>query len=570
MSKMSLVLFATLVGATLIVGCARRPPAEAADTIYVGGDIVTVNDAQPTAEALAVKDGKILAVGTKDAVMETKGANTRVVDLAGKTLVPGFIDGHSHFIDALTMADYANVAQPPVGPANNSAEVVAELRKFGQAQGIAPGELLLGSGYDDRLMSDGKPVSRELLDKEFPDNPVIVVHTTKHGAVLNSAAFAKFGFKDGMPTPAGGVILRKPGTQDLQGLVMEMAYLPVFAGLPNPTPETELEAARKGQQIYAAAGITTAQEGATHAPQVEQLQRIGRQGGLYIDVIALPFVTDIDTILAANPASNWGKYENRLKLGGCKMTIDGSPQAKTAWFTTPYLTGGPNGEKNWTGGPSIPEDAMLKFAKTCYDNGLQMWMHGNGDASIDFLLKAHEASTGDDPVRDRGVVCIHCQFVRPDQLKKMKEYNITPALFTLHTYFFYDTHVVNRGPEQAGFISPMKSAIEMGMRPTNHTDYSVTPIDQMFTIWSAVNRISRDGVLNGPDQRITPLQALRSITIDSARAYGEETSKGSLEKGKLADIVILDRNPLTVEPMEIKDIKVVETIKEGKTIYPMQ
>lgn len=239
--------------------------------------------------------------------MATKGANTNVVDLAGKTMVPGFIDGHSHFIDALTMSDHANLSQPPVGPATNPTEVVAELRKFRQAQGIKPGKLLLGSGYDDTLMPEGQRVNRDLLDKEFPDNPVVIVHTTKHGAVLNSAAFTKFGYEDGMPTPEGGVILRKPGTQDLDGLVMEMAYLPVFGGLPSPTEATEMEAARKGQQIYAAAGITTAQEGATHAPQVEQLQRIARNGGLYIDVVALPFGTDLETVLATNPAKTWGK-----------------------------------------------------------------------------------------------------------------------------------------------------------------------------------------------------------------------------------------------------------------------
>lgn len=209
----------------------------------------------------------------------------------------------------------------------------------------------------------------------------------------------------------------------------------------------------------------------------------------------------------------------------------------------------------------------MKQFKTCYDNGLQVWAHANGDAAIDFLLKAHETYTGGNPAKDRGTVCIHCQFVRPDQLKKLKEYNILPALFTLHTYFFYDTHVVNRGPEQSSFISPMKTAIEMGMRPTNHTDYSVTPIDQMFTIWSAVNRISRKGVRNGQEQRITPLQALKAITIDSARPHGDQETKGSLEKGKLADLVILSDNPLTVPPMAIKDIKVIETIKEGKSIY---
>lgn len=557
-----------MVAVLVASGCRAAPPAEAADVIYTGGHIVTVNPTQPAAGAVAVKDGRILAVGDRQVIeREHRGPDTATVDLGGKTLVPGFIDPHSHFIDSLTVADRANVAQPPVGPAGNPEQIVAELQTFAARRGSGPGDLIVGQGYDDTLMPPGDLLSRDLLDNAFPDNPVVVIHTSLHGAVLNSRAFTKYGFTDGMATPAGGVIVRKPGTQALQGLVMEAAYLPVFSQLPTTTPATEMDAARKGQMIYAAAGITTAQEGATHLPQVEQLQRIAAQDGLFIDVVAYPFITDVDKVLADNPASTWGRYDRRLKLGGCKITTDGSPQAKTAWFTTPYLTGGPNGETNWTGGPGLPADVMIAGAKRCYDNNLQLLMHANGDAAVDFLIKAHLAAAGAEPARDRRTVGIHSQFIRPDQLAKYLKYHIIPSLFTLHTYFFYDVHARNRGPEQAGFISPMKATIDLGMRPTNHTDYSVTPINQMWTIWSAVNRISRHGVLNGPDQRITVLQALEAITINAAYQYREEATKGSLEPGKLADMVILDRNPLTSDPMSIKDITVVETIKEGRTVY---
>jgi predicted amidohydrolase YtcJ len=146
-------------------------------------------------------------------------------------------------------------------------------------------------------------------------------------------------------------------------------------------------------------------------------------------------------------------------------------------------------------------------------------------------------------------------------------YKITPSFFTLHTFYFADTHVVQRGKDQAFFISPMRAAIDKGLRPTNHTDFVVAPLDQMFVMWSAVERLSRAGVVIGPEQRVTPLEALKAITINAAYQYSEEASKGSLEPGKLADFVILDRNPLKVDPMAIKDIKVVETIKEGKSIY---
>jgi predicted amidohydrolase YtcJ len=162
---------------------------------------------------------------------------------------------------------------------------------------------------------------------------------------------------------------------------------------------------------------------------------------------------------------------------------------------------------------------------------------------------------------------IHSQFVRPDQLDKYVAYKFIPALFTEHTFYFGDTHVRQRGKEQAYFLSPMRAAIDRGLRPTNHTDFNVSPLDQMFVIWTAVNRVSRGGEVIGPDQRVTPMEALEAITINAAYQCFEEATKGSIEVGKLADLVILDRNPLTVDPMAIKDIRVVETIKEGKPIY---
>lgn len=557
------------ISSALLLVSLNVSPARAAeaDTIWHGGSIVTMNDGAPFAEAVAVKDGRIVRVGKSDAVLRAeRGPATELRDLAGRTMLPGFIDPHSHFIDSLSLADRVNVSAPPVGPAKSADEIVATLLKAAKARSLKTDEMLLGYGYDENLMPKDRPLTRVALDQAFPDNPVAVIHVSMHGAVLNSKAFDKFGYKDGMETPAGGVILRKPGTQELQGLVMETAYLPMFSAL--PLPEDELAAAKAGQMLYAAAGVTTAQEGATHANQVEQLKRIAAQGGLFIDVVSYAFILDLDKVLESNPPASFGKYNKGLKLGGCKITPDGSPQGKTAWFTTPYLTGGPSGEANWKGEPGLPIDAMLAGTKKCYDNNLQVLFHANGDAAIDFLIEAHEKAVGNgDLAADRRTVCIHCQFVRRDQLAKLKAYGIVPALFTDHTFFFADTHVKNRGLKQASVISPMKSAAAMGLRPTNHTDAFVVPIDQMMTVWTAVNRVARSGRIVGPEERVTPLQALRAITIDAARQYREEDSKGSIEVGKRADLVVLSASPLKVKSMAIKDIKVLETIKDGKTIY---
>ncbi|RYD48862.1 MAG: amidohydrolase, partial [Verrucomicrobiaceae bacterium] len=372
------------------------------------------------------------------------------------------------------------------------------------------------------------------------------------------------------PTPAGGVIARKAGSQEPAGLLMETAFLPIHGALPKPTMEQSVAALEKGQMLYAAAGITTAQEGSTQATDLAVLERGAKEGKLFLDVVAYPFIVDLDVILKSHPAASFGKYDNRLKLGGVKILIDGSPQGKTAHFTTPYLTGGPGGEKDWVGEPTFPEPIFRGMVKKVYDLGLQAIIHGNGDAAIDNILAAHEYALGDKKAGDHRTGIIHCQFVRKDQLDKIAAWKISPSFYTEHTYFFSDAHLANRGKEQAEFISPMKTALSKGIRFSNHTDFVVAPIDQMFTVWTAVNRVSRSGQVIGADERVSPMEAIKAITINAAYANREEATKGSLEAGKLADLVIVDKNPLTVEPMAIKDIKVVETVKEGKTIYAVK
>jgi predicted amidohydrolase YtcJ len=334
------------------------------------------------------------------------------------------------------------------------------------------------------------------------------------------------------------------------------------------TPEQEIAWTKAGQRLYAEAGITLAHEGVTHLPQLETIKRASEAGANIIDVVAYPFITDLDKVLEVIPVAEWGKYHNRFKVGGVKITIDGSPQGRTAFFTTPYLTGGPGGEKNWKGELTAPQNVVNQAVKKVYDLGVPLILHANGDGAIDAFFKAHESAAAGDLARDRNVTLIHAQFTRKDQVPRMVEYKVRPSFYTLHTYYFAEAHIKNRGKQQAMYISPMRDAIDAGLHPTNHTDFVVAPLDQMMMLWSAVNRISREGAEVGPDQRVTPLEGLKAMTIWAAEQYGEQADRGSLEAGKLADLVILDRNPLKVDKSVIKDIKVVETIKEGRTIYP--
>jgi predicted amidohydrolase YtcJ len=237
---------------------------DVADRIFLGGPILTMEDGAPRAEALAVKDGVILAVGSEDEVMSHRGDGTLVTDLGGHALLPGFLDAHSHYINALLVANQAMVYAPPVGPGADVESIIAALEAFADERGIPPGEMITAYGYDDTVMPDGRLLNRDDLEAAFPDNPVRVDHVSMHGGVLNTPALELFGFDAETETPPGGIIVRETGTNKPYGLIMETAFLPVFEGTPTMTPKEEVAATRAGQMLFAEAGITTAHEGATH------------------------------------------------------------------------------------------------------------------------------------------------------------------------------------------------------------------------------------------------------------------------------------------------------------------
>jgi predicted amidohydrolase YtcJ len=550
----------------LVATACQAAPAPA-ERIIRGGPIVTVNPAQPAAEAVAITGGKIVAVGPEADVMAWKGPGTVVTDLAGKTLAPGFVDGHSHFWSLVDVQTQALCASPPAGPCRSVADVIASLKKVQDRRKLGPGKFVMGFGYDPELLAEKRAPTKQELDAAFPDNPVILVHVSGHGAMLNSKALTAYGISAATPTPPGGVIGREAGSQEPDGLLFETAFLPIFAKVPGPDDDESIELLKSGQELYLREGITTAQEGATMKHQLDLLRIMADRGLLKLDVVALPFITEIDAVFGGQPPRNEPEYKNRLRIGGVKIVADGSPQGRTAFFTKPYLTDGPAGQKSWRGEPSFPQPLFNEMVNKVYAGGATLFVHCNGDAAIDALLEAHRVASGNDPAKPRGTVGVHSQFIRRDQLEKYAAWKITPSFFTLHCFYFGDTHVANRGLEQAAFISPMKAARALGIRPANHTDFNVSPLDQIFTIHTAVNRTTRSGITLGPDERIGPLEALEAITIDGARMYGEEATKGSIEPGKLADLVVLSGNPLTVPAAAIKDLRVEETIKEGRTVW---
>jgi predicted amidohydrolase YtcJ len=568
--KLSNLLLAVCI-LIIISSCNKESKSKTSDetaTIYYGGDILTMDgDKEKYVEALVVKDGKILYVGDKDEAVKSAGENPILINLKGNTMLPGFLDPHSHYINSLSVANQCQLYAPPSGTGKDVESIITALKAFVEKHNIKKGELIVGYGYDDTVMPNERLLNRDDLDKAFPDNPVRVDHVSMHGTVLNSLALKKYGINDETKTPPGGIIVRKPGTNEPFGLIMETAYLPIAEQSEKMTPQQEIDWSKAGQMLYAEAGITTAHEGLSHFSQIETMNRVANADANIIDIVAYPFITDVDKVIEKIPLSEWGKYNKGFKIGGVKITIDGSPQGRTAYFSTPYLLGGPSGEKDWKGELTFPQEQVNQMVKKVYDLKVPLILHCNGDAAIDSFLAAYEYARGGDYSKPWNVTSIHSQFIRKDQIQKFTKYKIRPSFYTLHTYYFYEAHLKNRGFKQSQYISPMRDAIDAGLKPTNHTDFVVAPLDQMMVLWSAVNRISRGGAVVGADQRVAPYEGLQAMTINVAAQYDETDRKGSLKAGKLADLVILDKNPLKVNSIKIKDIKILETIKNGKSIY---
>ncbi len=534
-----------------------------AEIIFTGADVVTMDEARPSAQAVAIAAGRIVGVGSAAEIQGFKGEATRVIDLKEKALLPGFVDGHSHFFQVALVSGSANLSAPPVGSVSTIAEIVATLRDHVKKHPLQPGEWLVGFGYDGSALTDGREGTRDDLDPAFPDTPVLLVHVSGHGGLLNSAALKLVGIDSNTPTPAGGVIARKPGGNEPTGLLMETAWLHILGFVPRPTPQQALESTASAQASYAANGYTTAQDAPAIPPIMALYEEAARQGRLSLDLVAYADadgLTDRVTKGLQFPTS----YAGRMRIGGVKLILDGSPQGKTAYFTRPYLTDGPNGEKNYRGAPVMTEDDVRKAVAFAYDHGAQVLAHCNGDAAIDMMLDAHRAAGA--PAGRRTTI-VHSQFVRRDQLERYVEYGFVASFFTNHAYFWGDVHVKNLGKQRAYALSPMKTARSLGLRMSDHSDFFVTPLNPLFIAWTAVNRISRSGEIIGPDERISAHDAFKALTIDAAYQYSEEDRKGSIAPGKLADLVVLDKNPLKVDSAEIKEVRVLQTLKEGATIY---
>lgn len=535
--------------------------------LYYNGEIITVNDTQPIAEALLVDGGKIAAVGTLAEVKTLQDETTELVDLAGKALLPGFIDGHGHVGNI--MASLPKLYPPPNGIIDSKDKLLDALRDIIKNNKVLENGWLVARGYDHVFFENEQHPTRYDLDQISTEIPMLVLHISGHVAVANSKAFEVIGWDKDTPNPEGGVIQRDPVTGELNGILEEKAIHAIGLGyaIKGISIESLSNMFLDTQNYYASNGVTTAQEGAAMSNTLPMLQYCQEHDKLVIDIVAYLLQEYNSDMILDDSAEQ--RYKKHLKIAGAKIIADGSPQAKTAWLTKPYYIKPENTEDGYSGYPVYTDDQMYAFCKQAMEHNWQMLVHCNGDAMGDQFIRTYRKAKEDiGNQRDLRPVMIHAQTVREDQLDAMKELGITPSYFHDHVFYWGDFHYESvLGPERGSRISPLQSSVKRDMRFTLHNDVPVSPINPILNIHIAVNRITRNGRNLGQEYCVDVMEAIKGVTLYGAYQYFDEDIKGSLEAGKLADMVILDRNPLAVPKEQIKDIKVVATIKEGKTIY---
>ncbi len=534
-------------------------------TIYHNGDIITMEGDTPEyAEALVVEDDKIAFVGSLDEA-QSQYANAAEVDLQGRTLVPGFVDGHIHFSALGSQALAANLLAEPDGEVNTIDDLVRVFSDWTENNDTTLfNGWYVGLGFDDAVL--GRFPTKDDLDKISTDIPVMAIHISGHFCSLNTKGLEVAGITAETENPEGGIIRRVSGSNDPNGVLEELAALPLMGKVLAPrTPEQVDIFMNAAQELAMSFGYTTAQEGRSTKPGHEGLVKYASEGKLKIDVPSYIDYTAPDVL-----STKWysPQYSNHYRVAGIKLTLDGSPQGRTAWRTEPYLIP-PEGESaDYNGYPVIPEDeAVQEIVDMCFENDWQLLVHCNGDAAVDQMIRAVGKSAAKFGNEGRRTTLIHGQYIRYDQLDSLAKYDIIPSLFPMHTYYWGDWHRELIGEELGSHISPTKTALVKSGVVTSHTDAPVALPNLMMILWTTVNRVTRSGDIIGPEEALTPYEALKSITIWGAYQHFEDDIKGSLTEGKLADMVILSENPLKVDPLELKEIEVLETIKEGEAIY---
>jgi predicted amidohydrolase YtcJ len=538
-----------------------------ADRIFMGGPVLTMNDAQPRAEAVAVKDGLIIAVGSLDEVMALKGDATEVTDLDGRALIPGFFDAHGHIFAGGLQAISANLLAAPDGNVTDIASLQQTLRVWIDENRaiVEKANLVIGFGYDNSQLAELRHPTRAELDAVSTEFPIYIVHQSAHIGTANSKALELAGITAASQNPPGGVIVRDASGQPT-GVLEENAHYMVLVKVMGAVDRDGIKTLVKaGADLWERYGYTTATEGRSTRGTAEVMKEVAAEGGFQIDVLSHMDVMDDRGYIIANASTD---YVNRFRLGGAKLSIDGSPQGFTALRDRPYYDPVGTYPPGYLGYPSSSMAQTTDAVDWAYANGIQLLTHANGEGASDMLIAAARAAGQKYGPADRRPVLIHGQFLREDQVDAYRRLGIFPSLFPMHTFYWGDWHRDHTvGPALSNNISPTGWMVQRGMMFSSHHDAPVAFPDSMRVLDATVTRRSRSGDIIGPDQRVDVITALKAMTLWPAYQYFEEDRKGSVEVGKLADLVILSGDPTAIDPETLDSLTVAETIKEGTTVY---
>ena len=518
--------------------------------LYWNGTIHTM-DTAGTVEAVLVEDGRISWAGDLSQVEDLTGIQR--IDLQGCTMIPAFLDPHSHFTAAAN-----SLLQADLSECVNFQEIQERIRDFIRENRVPEGTWVTAQGYDQNALEEKIHPTLELLDHAAPYHPLLVQHKSGHMGVVNTQGLKRLGITAQTQPPEGGAIGVKDGC--LTGYLEENAFIHYQKKVPMADLEKMMEAYRGAQRLYLSHGITTVQEGLLAPQMVPLYQCLLQSGLLQVDLVGYAEEQTAAEVCRAFP-NHIRRYQDHFKLAGYKIFLDGSPQGRTAWMRRPY-----EGEKEYRGYPTLTDQQVTKALTHAAADQMQLLAHCNGDAAAEQLLRCMNA------LRERGTnlaalrpVLIHGQLLGIDQLDAIKENGLTVSFFTAHTWHWGDVHLKNFGRERGTHITPAASALARGIPVTFHQDTPVLPPDMLETIWCAVNRRTSGGALL--EEGISADQALAAVTRTAAWQYFEEGEKGTIAPGKRADFAVLSRDPLAVPPDDIREIRVLRTIKDGITLY---
>lgn len=527
--------------------------------LYFGGSILTMDRSSPRAEALLVENGHISAVGSLED-LKAQAPDAELADLQGHTLMPAFVDGHSHMGSAGLFMQQCSL----VGCSSFN-DIIDRIRMFRQEHQLTHGEIIYCVGYDTSLLKEGQHPTGRLLDTLGLDNPIACLHQSLHMGSFNQAALKLCGIDDRYTGTEGGGFVGRDEEGHLNGYFEENAMNPLTRVLNAFHHEKFKKAILDAQEYYFRYGITTIQDGScSTSEQLACYEELAAEGKLKADVVVYMDSDPADPCFWENTLARWGNrtYNRHLKLGGIKMFLDGSPQGRTAWMRNPY-----EGENEYCGYPILTDEKVCDILTRAIETGIQPLAHCNGDAASEQFLSGWECAvqrTGRGT--DLRPVMIHAQLVGYDQLARMKAVGMMPSFFVGHCYFWGDTHVQNFG-DRGMHISPVHTAMDCGLPYSFHQDTPVTPPDMLHSVWCAVNRQTKSGAYLDVENRIDVYDALIGVTNGGAYSYFEEDSKGILRPGAVADLIILDADPTAVPAMDIHKIRVLRTLKEGAPVY---